>query len=178
MNALTKAENKMQAEMDKWIDLIYGATAIVLKRYWGYGVKRTQATMDEVSSAWEECADTNEKSMIQMLEEETGIEIRNHEQGKGWRELAFLNADIKVDPNKMTRMQWIVMRQHQAQWMKQQIVACTLLALHRRFEFGTDRLIRVAGQIEDVVREFGENRKLLLKAAYDEAGFTVKGVRG
>ena len=42
-------------------------------------MKKTAVTrlVNTTWDAWKECAQTNEKSMIMMCEEETGIEIRN-----------------------------------------------------------------------------------------------------
>lgn len=174
MDALQRAEKHMNAQMEKWIDLVMGGLALVFKRYWGWGSVRIANVVSEIEEVWQECAATNEKSMIQMLDEEVGIEIKNHQEGKSWRELAFLNADIKMNPNRMNKAQWIVMRTHQAQWMKQQIIACALIGLHRRYGFGFERLVRVLDQLEDVFAEFNEKPKDLLEAANKEANFVMK----
>lgn len=47
-----------------------------------------------------------------MCEEETGIEIRNGD-GKGWRDVAYLNGE---DLGPMTDAQWLYMRQQQIMW--------------------------------------------------------------
>ena len=177
MDTLKRAEIDLEKEMDKWIDLTLGALAIAFTRYWGWGVKRISNVMDEIQNAWDECAETNTKSMIQMLEEETGVELRSFTDNRGWRELAFLNNDLskKINVNGMTKAQWVVMRRNQIKWMRPQIYASALLGLHRRYGFGYERLARLVGQIDDVIAECDYDKNKLLKVAYEEAHFVMKG---
>ena len=173
MDALKKAEKRMDYEMSKWIDLNHCAMALALHRYWNWGNKRIQDAELEIEDAWMEVAATNEVSMLQLLEEETGIEIRNHEQGKSWHDLAFLNATIKMD--RMNKAQWIYMRNRQAEWMRQQTLACILVGMHRRYGFGTERLVRLINQMNEIIdSEFNQNTKDIIKAAKEEVNFVLK----
>lgn len=174
MNALQRAEKRMQHEMDKWIDLNHCAMAITLSRM-GWGAKRIQNAETEIEDTWQEVAKDNDVSMIQLLDEETGIEIMNHEQGKSWRELAFLNSAIKMDPRRMNNAQWIVMRNHQAEWMRQQTLACILVGMHRRYGFGADRLERLLIQMNEIIDiEFNQDTRAIMEYAKSEIGFEVK----
>lgn len=100
-DALRDAEMALQKEMEKQVDMIYSAMAIAFKRYWNWGALRIRRLMDKTQETWDECGSTNELSMLEMLENETGIEIRNHELGKSWHDLAYLNA--KIDMGRMNR---------------------------------------------------------------------------
>lgn len=176
MDALKQAEKKMEFEMNKWIDINHCAMALVLHRYWGYGAKRIQGVESTIEDTWEECAAyADKKSILQMLEEETGIEIRNFETNKSFHELAYFNNEIKMDPKRMNRAQWIYMRNQQAKWMRPTTLACILLGLHRKQGFGTDRLIRVFEQMNIVIdTEYQQNKFALLEAAKNEVNFVIK----
>lgn len=175
MNAIQKAEKRMEHEMSKWIDLNHCAMALSLHRYWNWGAQRIQNAETEIEDCWIEVAQTNEVSMLQLLEEETGIEIRNHEQGKSWHDLAFLNASIKMNPNKMNNAQWAYMRNRQAEWMRQQTLASILVGMHRRYGFGTERLIRLINQMNEIIdEECNQNTKEIISKAWEEVGFRIK----
>ena len=154
MDPILKIENELNRELNRQVALIYSAAAIALHRYNGWGRARIVSLMEMTSEVWHECAQTNEKSMIQMLEEETGIEVQNG-SGQSWRDLAFLNAKIRMD--RMTRPQWIYMRKKQMQWIPPNVTSCILLSLHRRCGFGGDkRLPRIANQIMGIQEELVE----------------------
>ena len=174
MDALRKAEIELDKEMYKQVDMIYSAAAIAFARYWndGWGPKRITALFEKTLEAWNECGDSNEISMLQMLEDETGIEVKIRETDKSWHDLAFLNAKIKMD--RMTKAQWIYMRQRQKQWIGAQVMACLFLALHRKYGFGTERLLRLMNQIDDIRNEYEWDRARLVKGCEEEARVILK----
>lgn len=67
--AIEKAERDLDRELNTQTPLIYGSAAIALRRYWGWGTQRIQKVFDVTQDIWAECAGTNAKSMIQMLDE-------------------------------------------------------------------------------------------------------------
>lgn len=175
MDALKKAELNLEAQGRKWVQINHSAMAIALHRYYGYGCKRLKELEQQIEDAWNECASYGrDKSMMEMLEEETGIEIRNPDVNKSWHDLAYFNSNIKMDAKKMNRAQWIYMRQEQAKWMRQQTMAIILLGMHRTQGFAFDRLARLSAQIDEVVEEFERDPKKILQAALEEANFRPK----
>ena len=174
MDALRKAELELDREMKKQVDIIYSAAAIAFARYWndGWGPLRIRRIFDETLEAWNECGETNEMSMLEMLENETGIEVKIPDTDKSWHDLAFLNA--KIDMGRMNRAQWIYMRQRQKQWIGARVMACMFLALHRKYGFGPERRLRLRGQIDDIRIEFNYDRKALIKACEEEARVVLK----
>lgn len=132
--------------------IMYGASAIVLWKYHSRKQLAISRLFKVSREVWHECTLTSEKSMIQMCEQETGIEIRN-ESGKSWRDLPYLNGSL--DPGKMTGAQWVYMRQQQVKWVAPQVMACIMIALHRKWGFGFDRCARFYSQVEEVKQEFG-----------------------
>lgn len=158
---LRKIEREMDRELDRQVRLIYASTAIALKRAHHWEKQGILKLMDLTHEVWEECAATNEKSMIQMLDEETGVELQNGD-GKSWQDLAFLNA--RIDMGQMTLPQWIYMRQQQKKWIPAQVTAGILLALHRKCGFDSDRIAETYARILEVEEEVGykEDRAIAL----------------
>ena len=171
-DALRDAEMALQKEMEKQVDMIYSSMAIAFKRYWNWGALRIRRIFDETLEARNECGETNEMSMLEMLENETGIEVKIPDTDKSWHDLAFLNA--KIDMGRMNRAQWIYMRQRQKQWIGAMVMACMFLALHRKYGFGPERLLRLMSQIDDIRIEFNYDRKALIKACEEEARVVLK----
>lgn len=105
--AIEKAERELDRELNVQTPLIYGSAAIALRRFWGWGTKRIQKVFDQTQDIWKECAGTNAKSMIQMLDEQTGIDLRIPGSDRSWKDLAFLNADINM---RLSPERWLYMR--------------------------------------------------------------------
>ena len=128
MDVLKRVNRELDQEMRKQVDLIYSAAAIAFARYWdkGWGPERIRRIFDKTLETWNECGATNQISMIQMLENESGIELRIPETDKGWRELAYLNAKINV--GRMSKAQMVYMRQRQKKWIGAMLMACLFLS--------------------------------------------------
>ena len=170
MDALKRAELELAQEIDRQVDLVYSSAGIALHRHWNWGSLRIRRLFDLTVDVWGECGGVNDTSMLQMLEDETGVELKISDTDKGWREIAFLNAKLR----RMSRAQQIYMRQRQKQWVSAQAMACMALALHRKDGFGATRIIRLMGQIDDVKEEFNFDRTCLLAACEDEAGVALR----
>ena len=169
MDVLKRVNRELDQEMRKQVDLIYSAAAIAFARSWdkGWGPERIRRIFDKTLETWNECGATNQISMIQMLENESGIELRIPETDNGWRELAYLNAKINV--GRMSKAQMVYMRQRQKKWIGAMLMACLFLSLHRKYGFGKDRLVRLMGQIHEIEAEYNFDRKKLVAACRTEA---------
>lgn len=165
-NAYQKAIRKLQEEGDRQCRLIYGAAGLALHRHWGWRKKRIISIMELTSVVWNECTSDPEKSMIQICEEETEIEVQCG-NGKSWRDVLFLN--VKLDPGNMTNAKYVYMRQRQLAWLAPQIMAAFMVALHRKEGFGFDRLSRIYAQIQEIESEFGMDPKRVREACIKEA---------
>ena len=167
---LQNVEWQMNQEHDKQDRILRAAALIVMHRHWGWRQKRLLSLLEMIDEVISECGETNKKSMIQMLDEETGIELQNGD-GKSWRDLAFLNAE--VDVGKLTMSKLIYMRQQELKWIPSLITAYILLALHRKCGFGSDRCARVYAQIMETVEELGWKEKELAEACRNETGIDI-----
>ena len=147
---LLKIERQNDEYLIEQAKLIYASTAIALKRAYNWEKHGIVKLMDMTREVWNECAATNERSMIQMLDEETGVELQNGD-GKSWKDLAFLNA--RIETGHMTVPQWIYMRNQQRKWIPAQVTACILLALKRKCGFDEDKIAETYQRMLEVEQE-------------------------
>lgn len=168
-----KVNAKFKAESQKQCYLVYCATALALRRHWNKKRLAIHRLFDVSAEIWMDCASSNKVSMIQICENVTGIEIRN-EDGKSWRDVASLNSDYDIDPERMTYEQWVVLRSNQIRWVRPQIVACVIVALHRKWHFGFDRCARFYQQLDDIIAEYDGNVKRITSACLEETGIEIK----
>ena len=174
-NAYQKAIDAFHAESKKQCTMLFAAASLALNRYWGMKQLAIIRVLRVAKDAWNECAQNDDLSMVQMCEEETGIELMN-EDGKHWKDLAFLNYSIDMDPAKMTNAQWVVMRNNQIRWVRPQVMACLLIALNKKYRFGFERCGKIYAQIEEIEREFGCKPYRLHDACLNETGMDIRKV--
>ena len=170
MSGYQKATANLAKEGDRQCHLIYGAAGLAFYRHWGWRKDRILKLMDLTVEVWNECAKDPDTCMIEMCENETGIEIQNG-NGKSWKDLPYMNA--KLNPGRMTMAQCIYMRQRQIQWLAPQIMAAIMVALHRKYGFGYERCARVYSQIMEIEHEFKMDPKLLKNACLMETGVNI-----
>lgn len=168
--AYQKATANIEAEGRKHCMILYSAAALALCRHWGKGRQTIISLFDITGEVWQDCAKTDERSMIEMCETETGIEVQNG-SGKSWENLPYLNGTLSR--KRMTNAQWVYMRQKQAEWIPAQIMACILVALHRKYGFGFDRCAKFYGQVQEIEAEYEMNPDKVRAACIEETGIDV-----
>lgn len=168
--AFQKATADLEAEGRRQCFLLYSATAIALFRHWGKRKTAILLLFEITGDVWHSCASTNDYSMIEMCYQETGIEVQNGD-GKSWEDLPYLNATLDI--KRMTNAQWVYMRQQQKKWIAPQVMACIMVALHRKYGFGFDRLSRIYSQIQEIEAEYGTDPDRIRKAAQDITGINI-----
>lgn len=170
VTAHEKALRHIEAEGRRQCFLLYGAAGLALYRY--YGKKQTAISrfFELTGEVWRDCAKDNLHSMVEMCEEETGIEIQCG-NGKSWHDLPYLNA--RLDTGRYTNAQMVYIRQQQAAWIPAQVMACILLSLHRKYGFGFDRCARVYAQIQEIEAEYGMDPQKVRDACLEETGINV-----
>ena len=170
--AYQKATRRIETDGIKHCFVLYGATGIVLWRHWNKRVVAITSLFDLSRTVWRDCAKDHDSSMIQMCEDETGIEVNNGE-GKSWKEIWFLNGHI---PGRMTDAQLLYMRQQQLKWIRPQVMACLMIALHRKYKFGFDRCARIYAQIDEVSAQYADDHKRIREACLELTGIDVADV--
>ena len=132
---------------------------IALHRRYGWGSKRIGDFIDMVQEVEDECSADPRRSMIQILDEETGIEIKPDADGPGWRDLAFLNADIEHQCKSIP--EYRCMRSRQIRWIKPTFYALVFVALHRKCGWGAERMRRLLTDMQGLgIRSSKQARKL------------------
>jgi hypothetical protein len=165
---LEKLQRKLDMEAEKQGYIMYGSVCIALWRYWGWRTQRLSKLIDVSEALWNECISYgNDKGMIQMLDEETGIELRLSEDGRSWREFDFLNGNLKIYGKQMSYPQIITMQQGQLRWLGTLVQAGIFLALYRKERFGYERIKRLIGQMFDIQDEY-DNDAEKIRAACEQ----------
>jgi len=172
MDPVRRASMELQREMEKQVNIVYSAAAIALYRYYGWRGKRILDLLKMTQDAWNECAKDPNTSMLKMLEDETGIEIRARGIERSYHELDFLNGNpAKARP--MTSAEIIYMRKRQKPWLNPQIAAALLLALHRKYGWSGERDARLLQYKDEIESEFNWNPVKLLETAEAEVGISI-----
>lgn len=167
---LKNALNRIEKEGVKQGSLMYSAAALALCRHWNKKRTAIDRLFEQSWEIWNDCAKDQDRSMLQICEEETGIEIQNGD-GKSWHDLPYLNSSL--DPGMMSEAQWLYMRQQQVKWVAPGIMACIIVTLHRRYGFRYDRCVRIHEQILAIEDEYGHDPQRLKEACRAETGINV-----
>lgn len=164
-DALKKAEALLQKETDRQIEIVFYSSALALARYYGWGKKRFQNLWHIVFDSWKECGEDNGLSMLQLLENETGVEIRSND-GRSYHEIHFLDPNTKLKVENRAVM--IRIRQKQLDWVGPQIVAAVFLALHRKEGYGYKRLCEFMEHFDTIRNQYNYDPAALRKQSLEE----------
>lgn len=169
-SAEAAAIKKIMAEGRKQSYLHYSATALALSRNWNMKQAAIIKIFEAAREVMKECEGDIDKSMIQMCEAETGIEIQNGD-GRSWRDLAYLNSSLDMGPLTQTKV--LYMRQQQVKWVAPQIMACLLIAMHRKKGFGFERCQRLYQQVQEIIGDYDQNVDKIRKACLEETKVNI-----
>lgn len=170
MNALKKAQMELGKEQLKQIDIIYPACAIVWWKEYGWRDIRIGRRFNTSQVVWNECARYGiEKSILEMLEEETGVDMQLSGVDD-WHRLAYFCKD-KWDGKPLTTPQTIYMHQQQKKWIAPMLLACICISLHRDERWGAERIGKFIGQVDALRMELGENREKFAERMYEVTGY-------
>lgn len=171
---LLKTEAELNKETEKQLDIIYHAAALVLYRNHSWNNEMINDFVSKVSQdIWSECAASNDISMVQMLWEETGIELMSEDKNQRWFEVMFLNSELD-DGRGLTVFQWIAMRQNQKRWVPAQITACVLMALRRKEGWKDEALGKFFMNLEDIKADYGYDPDELRRVCFEETDFCIE----
>lgn len=157
MRAYKKATQTLTRELHKQIDIMYAASAVVWWREYGWRSTRILRRFEKTTKIWDECNGWGaKKSMLQMLEEETGIEMRLSGYDRSYHEFSYLDGDA-WDGKMLNNAQLIYMHQQQVKWLAPLVLACICLMLHRDEHWGPERIAKFIGYVDAMRQELGEN---------------------
>lgn len=173
-NRLRKAMKECSREMTTQIDIIYPAAAIVWYQEYGWRELRILRRFVTSSDVWEECASHGtSKSMLQMLEEETGIEMQLSGYDKSYHDFVYLDGS-KWSGNIPTVPQAIYMFQMEKKWLAPLLLSCLCITLHRDEGWGADRLGRFISHVDALRQEWGRDTDLYKTKLKEITGIPVE----
>lgn len=150
--------------------LVYSAFLIALSRY-GWGQKKIYNTLKRCEAYWNVCASSEDLSMLQMCEDETGIEIKC-DDNSSWHDLWYLNPKLPR-PDYMSPAQEIYKRNRQIKWLGAQVTACAVYTMHRRYGWGMQRISRLITDMNDIRHEYKDNPKRLAAMCKEATGINI-----
>lgn len=171
VKAIKKAEEEMDKECEIQTDLVYAAGILTLHREFDWTGDQICEYFHAQEDVYDECAETNKKSMIQMCAEEVGIDMAIEETDTPWQEIIFLNPEF--DEQTLTEKQWLYMRIQQKKWVRAQILACFMLTAGRKYNFEEEDLEKLFVGIMRTLYINGRNIKSMVQQCKDEVGFTL-----
>ncbi len=160
------ATYKRLREQAHQIKLIYPAVFTVLWDY-GWREKRIISRLNETVEALKEGTE-REKSVFEVLEEETGIEM-TLDGVESYKEFPFL---AETDKCIRSELQYAAMLEEEIQWIPSVMIAGVCLVLHRHDHWGFERLNDFVFKLNLIRASLGENED-----KYSEYMFQITGHR-
>lgn len=178
-DSIKKADRELTKVAQKAMDDIYYGTCLALHRHYRWGKQRISKFMDISQQVFSEVAQDQDRSMVQVCDEEVHIEFRST-KNESYKECPYLctakwNAMQEEWHSKPQSYQiaWLVrMKQKMQDWMYPQIMASVTLAMHRKEGWGMQRIQKLVVEIEDIIWEFNQNSKALCEAVRIETGLS------
>lgn len=167
-----KANDTLQREMVKQVNIVYSAAAIAMWLHYGWRQQRILGVLEETGKIWNTCAMDPNTSILMMLEAETGIEIRARGVEKSYHELDFLNG-TPADAHPMELAEFVYMRKRQIPWVNPQITGALLLALHRKYGWSGERDKRLLGYKDGIEEQYKWKANRLVKACNEMTGINI-----
>lgn len=173
--SVQKLDMQLEQEAKKQTGIIYSAACMALFKEWGWKKKRLESLFEYINAGIEECAGhLTKKSILNMLEEETGIELNLAENGKSFHDIDYLNGNLGMyQIEKLNYAQIMTMRIGQIKWLPAITQATLFLALHRKSGFGAERIQRLLNQIFEIERDFNSDMKTMVNACTELTGIDV-----
>lgn len=151
-NNLKKAEKKFEQQSHEQLKMIYPAVVLSLWEL-GWRHRRITRRMDEAENVWMECA-SGDRSLLEIMEDETGIEMRLPETNTSYKDIWWLNSELR--PRRCTNAQTMLIRQQQFKWMPTMILSTICLSLYRVDGWSVVRLSRLIQSVYDKYTTLGK----------------------
>lgn len=157
-NKVDKSYRDLQAEVRKQTGIIFPVSIVVLWKEFGWREKRIAKLLEQVKKVLDEIGtDGRGRSPIQVLDEETGIEMKLDGENRSYTEKSYLYSERwKRDKHRLSAAQIIYANQQQKKFVAPNLLSTFCVALHRHYGFGFERLSRFMAQADDLRREYGE----------------------
>ncbi len=163
MTGVDKAARDFRREVSRQIDIVYGAAEIALYREYGWKKRLVKVFTSANDVFMKECGFEQNKSVPQLLEEVTGINLKVDENGRSWRDLAVFNYGmLRTKYRHQSPAVQMLMYQQQKKWMGVCLMSALLVSLARNYSFGQTRLLRTMNDVADIEAEFDQDGRRLV----------------
>lgn len=157
--AYYKSVKHLDVELERATKLVYPAMAIALREK-GWSDKRLDTTCTGMREVLENMGnDENEdKSLIQLCDEEVGIELMCESSDKHWYELPYLFTDnweayLEKHNGKVQKAWLIAVKQAQKKWVIPMMYATVFVALYRKYHFTHEWLTKLYIRMDEIIHE-------------------------
>lgn len=172
---LKKAWQDLQKEQEVQLGIIYCATAIALLGRKGWDRNRLLKVFSGSQTAWQECAEHGiHKSIMQMLEEETGADFRL-EGMPDWHEIAYFNEGA-WDRKPQSPAQRAYMYQQQKKWLGTAILAAICIGAHRSEGWEAMGISRLVRQVDGIRRRLGSDPEAYRQELLNRHGMRLEDI--
>lgn len=151
--AYSRIYKRQAMELDKQFTIVTGCAVIILWELHGWRNVRIGRLSHYVHDIWQECADAEDQaSMLEICERETGIEM-TLDGLRSYHEFPYLDHKKWQGRKYPTMQEEMYILNQEIQWIPTMMIACLLVALHRKEGWGYQRLSEFANAINEIRKE-------------------------
>lgn len=154
-----KSYRDLQAEVKRQTGTIFPSAIVALWQGFGWRQKRIADLLERVKTVLDEIgADGDERSPIEVLDQETGIEMRLDGETASYKTKSYLFSERwKRDKHRLNAAQVIYANTQQKKFVAPNLLATFCVALHRYYGFGYERLCRFMAMVDEIRRKYNNN---------------------
>lgn len=164
---ISQAEKNIHTEVKRQIDILYHAAGLVLHDY-GWNREQIEDFACVSNDIYGECAD-NATSLIQMLYDETSIELKRSDGSQSFKDVLYLGDKDQTKP--LSAPEYLIMKQNQLKWVPAQITASIILALKRIRDWDDEQCGMFFEDLEDMKWRYDSDPQLLIHTSKQLTGF-------
>lgn len=161
------AEKEVEKEVNTQIDILYHSAALVLHQY-GWDREQIEEFASVSNDTYPECAD-NATSLLQLLYDETGIELQRSDGLQSFKDVLYLGTKEQTRP--LSAPEYLVMKQNQVKWVAAQITASIILALKRLGDWDNDKCGAFFEDLEDKKWQYNIDAEWIIRDCKEITGF-------
>ena len=169
MNAIVKAERERRREQNHQRNIIFPCMFTILWEKGWDADKIMERVNDSVDAM--KCGYTQGLSVLEVLEEETGIEMTLDGE-KSYHEFAYFSADTQVKP--LNAMQEVYVIHRTTKWIPTLMLAGICVALHRKDGWEYDELSDFIEKMNAIRSELGEDESRYADYMTEKTGYKPK----
>lgn len=157
---VTKAYSHLQKEQKTQVAIIYPSAVVTLWNTFGFRKKRIARVLAASQKVVDECAALGGvKSIIEVLDEETGIELTLPGMESYQQYASLYSEKWKGVKEHLSAPEIIYLYKRMELWIPSQMIASLCVALHREEGFGFERLQRFISEVDGMRNQYGRDTK-------------------